>query len=76
MTLAQALLGFALVAGLLTIIPGLDTALVLRAALTQSKLHAWASALGIGDWRTRLGGCGLGRRIRASGRLGGRVHDP
>jgi threonine/homoserine/homoserine lactone efflux protein len=48
MTLAQALLGFALVAGLLTIIPGLDTALVLRAALTQSKLHAWASALGIG----------------------------
>lgn len=48
MTLAQALLGFALVAGLLTIVPGLDTALVLRAALTQSKLHAWASALGIG----------------------------
>jgi threonine/homoserine/homoserine lactone efflux protein len=48
MTLAQALLGFALVAGLVTIIPGLDTALVLRAALTQSKLHAWASAVGIG----------------------------
>lgn len=48
MTLAQALLGFALVAGVLTIIPGLDTALVLRAALTQSRRHAWASALGIG----------------------------
>jgi threonine/homoserine/homoserine lactone efflux protein len=48
MTLAQALLGFALVAGVLTIIPGLDTALVLRAALTQSKPHAWASALGVG----------------------------
>jgi threonine/homoserine/homoserine lactone efflux protein len=47
MTLAQALLGFALVAGVITIIPGLDTALVLRAALTQSKKHAWASALGI-----------------------------
>jgi threonine/homoserine/homoserine lactone efflux protein len=48
MTLAQALLGFALVAGIITIIPGLDTALVLRAALTQSKKHAWASAIGIG----------------------------
>src|ERR1700710_429077 len=48
MTLAQALLGFALVAGLITIIPGLDTALILRAALTQSKKHAWASAVGIG----------------------------
>jgi threonine/homoserine/homoserine lactone efflux protein len=46
-TLAQALLGFALVAGLITIIPGLDTALVLRAALTQSKPHAWASVIGI-----------------------------
>jgi threonine/homoserine/homoserine lactone efflux protein len=48
MTLVQALLGFALVAGLITIIPGLDTALVLRAALTQTKTHAWASAIGIG----------------------------
>ena len=48
MTLAQALLGFALVAGVITLIPGLDTALILRAALTQSKLHAWASAVGIG----------------------------
>jgi threonine/homoserine/homoserine lactone efflux protein len=48
MTLAQALLGFALVAGIITIIPGLDTALILRAALTQSKKHAWASAVGIG----------------------------
>jgi threonine/homoserine/homoserine lactone efflux protein len=48
MTLAQALLGFALVAGIITIIPGLDTALVLRSALTQSRLHAWASAIGIG----------------------------
>jgi threonine/homoserine/homoserine lactone efflux protein len=47
-TLAQALLGFALVAGIITIIPGLDTALVLRAALTQTRKHAWASAIGIG----------------------------
>ena len=48
MTLAQALLGFALVAGIITIVPGLDTALVLRAALTQTRKHAWASAIGIG----------------------------
>ena len=48
MTLAQALLGFALVAGIITIIPGLDTALVLRAALTETRKHAWASAIGIG----------------------------
>jgi threonine/homoserine/homoserine lactone efflux protein len=47
MSLTQALLGFALVAGVLTIIPGLDTALVLRSALTQSRRHAWASALGV-----------------------------
>jgi threonine/homoserine/homoserine lactone efflux protein len=47
MTLAQALLGFAVVAGIVTIIPGLDTALILRAALTQSRRHAWASAVGI-----------------------------
>lgn len=31
---------FALVAGLLTIIPGLDTALVLRAVFTRSRRHA------------------------------------
>jgi threonine/homoserine/homoserine lactone efflux protein len=47
MSLTQALLGFALVAGVLTIIPGLDTALVLRSALTQSRRHAWSSALGV-----------------------------
>lgn len=47
MTLAQALAGFALLAAVLTIIPGLDTALVLRAALTQGRRHAIATALGI-----------------------------
>jgi len=46
-TIAQALWGFALVATLLTIIPGLDTALVLRSSLTQSREHAYATALGI-----------------------------
>lgn len=40
-------LSFAVVAGLLTIIPGLDTALVVRAALTQGRRPAFATALGI-----------------------------
>lgn len=47
MTVGEALWSFAVVAALLTIIPGLDTALVLRASLTQSRVHAYATALGI-----------------------------
>ena len=47
MTIGSALLSFALLAGLLTILPGLDTALVLRSALTQSRRHAYSTALGI-----------------------------
>jgi threonine/homoserine/homoserine lactone efflux protein len=46
-TIAQALAGFALLAAVLTIIPGLDTALVLRSSLTQGRRHAYATALGI-----------------------------
>ncbi len=41
------LLGFAVVAGLLTIIPGLDTALVLRATATRGRRHGAATALGV-----------------------------
>ncbi len=44
---SSAILGFALVAGLLTVIPGLDTALVLRAAITQGRPPAFATALGV-----------------------------
>ncbi|WP_330180253.1 LysE family translocator [Nocardia sp. NBC_01503] len=44
----DALLSFAVVAGLLTLVPGLDTALVLRAALSRSRRHAFATAIGIG----------------------------
>lgn len=47
MTLASALLGFAVVAGLMTITPGLDTALVLRSAITQGRKEAIVTALGI-----------------------------
>lgn len=47
MTVATALGSFALLAGLLTIIPGPDSALILRSALVQTKRHAYATALGI-----------------------------
>ncbi len=47
MTITQALLSFALIAALLTIIPGLDTALVLRSAITRGGRYALATAVGI-----------------------------
>jgi threonine/homoserine/homoserine lactone efflux protein len=46
-TITSALASFAVVAGLLTILPGLDTALVLRAALTQGRAVAFATGAGI-----------------------------
>jgi threonine/homoserine/homoserine lactone efflux protein len=47
MTVPSAIASFALVAGVLTIIPGLDTALVLRAAVMKGRRHAFATAVGI-----------------------------
>jgi threonine/homoserine/homoserine lactone efflux protein len=46
-TLGTAVLTFTLVAAVLTLTPGLDTALVLRAALTRSRREAMATAAGI-----------------------------
>ena len=46
-TLPAAVLSFAAVAGLLTVIPGLDTALVLRATIAQGRRQGFATALGI-----------------------------
>jgi threonine/homoserine/homoserine lactone efflux protein len=46
-TLATALLGFAVVAAALTVTPGLDTALVLRSAMTGRRSEAAATAGGI-----------------------------
>jgi threonine/homoserine/homoserine lactone efflux protein len=46
-TLDQALLSFAVVAGLLTLVPGIDTALVLRSSVSRSRGFAFATALGI-----------------------------
>ena len=46
-TILDAVLAFAVVAGLLTLVPGLDTALVLRSSLTRTRPYAWATALGV-----------------------------
>ena len=51
MTVVQALLAFSVAAGLLTLTPGLDTALVLRTAAVEGPRRAAVAAIGIG------GGC-------------------
>ncbi|HEY3950503.1 LysE family translocator [Phenylobacterium sp.] len=48
MSLVQALIAFSVAAGLLTITPGLDTALVLRTAAVEGAKRAALAALGIG----------------------------
>ena len=48
MSVLSALLSFAAVAALLTIVPGLDTAYVLRTAIVGGRRPAFAAALGIG----------------------------
>jgi threonine/homoserine/homoserine lactone efflux protein len=45
--LAQSLIAFTLAAALLTVTPGLDTALVLRTAAAEGSRRAFAAALGI-----------------------------
>ncbi len=47
MTVAEALVAFSLAAGLLTITPGLDTALVLRTAAVEGQGRAWLAAIGV-----------------------------
>ncbi|MGO1542747.1 MAG: LysE family translocator [Gulosibacter sp.] len=47
MTILDAVLAFAVLAGFLTLVPGLDTTLVLRSSLTRSKAYAWATATGV-----------------------------
>ncbi len=47
MSLLQSVVGFALVAGLMTMTPGLDTLLVLRSALRDGRAPAFATALGV-----------------------------
>jgi threonine/homoserine/homoserine lactone efflux protein len=47
MTVVQALVAFAIAAGLLTLTPGLDTALVLRTAAIEGAKRAWLVGFGI-----------------------------
>lgn len=47
MTIAQSLIAFSIAAGLLTITPGLDTALVLRTAAVEGPKKAWLAAIGV-----------------------------
>ncbi|MGM3423806.1 LysE family translocator [Pseudomonas sp. MS15a(2019)] len=47
MPLADNLLAFTLAASLLTLTPGLDTALILRTAAAEGRAQAWRAALGI-----------------------------
>jgi threonine/homoserine/homoserine lactone efflux protein len=46
-SVTESLLQFALVAALLTVIPGLDTVLVLRTAISRGRAPAFATAAGI-----------------------------
>jgi len=45
--LEQSLIAFTLAAALMTVTPGLDTALVLRTATVEGAQRAWSAALGI-----------------------------
>jgi threonine/homoserine/homoserine lactone efflux protein len=69
MDILSAVASFAVVAGLLTIMPGLDTALVLRSAATNGRSHAFATALGINSGALLWGGaaaCGATALLTAS----------
>jgi threonine/homoserine/homoserine lactone efflux protein len=69
MTVAQSLIAFLVAAGLLTLTPGLDTAMVLRAATVEGRRPAAFAALGIGlgclVWGASVA-LGLGALLTAS----------
>jgi threonine/homoserine/homoserine lactone efflux protein len=69
MSVAQALITFSIAAGLLTIAPGLDTALVLRTAAVEGPKGAALAGLGIGmgciTWGAAVA-LGLGALLAAS----------
>lgn len=69
MTVAQPLIAFLAAAGLLTLTPGVDTAMVLRAATVEGRRPAVLAAIGIGlgclIWGAAVA-LGLGALITAS----------
>ncbi|GAA1268805.1 hypothetical protein [Arthrobacter pascens] len=66
MTFPQAVLSFAVVAGLLTLVPGIDTSIVLRAGLTRRRAAAFATAAGVCCGALAWGAAAaVGPRIRA-----------
>jgi threonine/homoserine/homoserine lactone efflux protein len=69
MTLAQSLIAFLAAAGLLTLTPGVDTAMVLRAATVEGRRAAAMAAIGIGLGCLIWGGAvalGIGAMIAAA----------
>ena len=69
MTAAQSLITFIAAAGLLTLVPGVDTALVVRAAMVEGRRPACLAAIGIGlgcmAWGAAVA-LGLGAIVSAS----------
>ena len=75
MTTVEALIAFTLAAGLVTLTPGLDTALVLRTAAVEGGRRAFLAGIGI------CAGCLAWGLIAAFGlgallHIGGRLHGP
>jgi threonine/homoserine/homoserine lactone efflux protein len=72
MTVLASLIAFFLAAGLITVTPGLDTALVLRATASEGRRAGWWAALGVGAgclvWGAAVA-LGLGAVLAASSRL-------
>jgi threonine/homoserine/homoserine lactone efflux protein len=69
MTTAQSLIAFIAAAGLLTLTPGVDTAMVVRAAMVEGRRSAGLAAIGIGLGCLVLGAAvalGLGAIVTAS----------
>lgn len=74
------MVAFAVVAGLLTLVPGLDTARLLRSSLTRTRPYAWTPAAGVATGAMAWGiaaAVGLSALLAASD-LAYRVHtlDP